>query len=409
MPAITYFPRCADGNDQNGLTSRLIMNDCARRILLIENSESVVSQIESSLSSVDSFDLQRSEDLTSGLNRLRGSSFDAVVLDLSLPDSAGIPTLVAVRNECPDTPIVVLGEDETPSTGMRALSQGAQDYVTRAAWKPASLPRIVRFAIERHNTGRPAVTAKDGRLLTFIGARGGAGTTTVALNVAAALASLDHTTIATEWCWPRGNFSLYLAEPPATNLSAIGTLPPRAITESALKKLLVTVSNNLMLLHGPQTAAEFQYWNPAQAEAFIASLLQIADFAVVDLPPHPSAISRVAVHHASTVVVVLERDPESVVLANETLAMVRSWATSETAITAVVVSKGGSATPMALDDIRSRLSCGVVGVVPPSTEPMPGFAKRLPITISRQGTLPADALTDIAKRLASKQLELLAG
>jgi hypothetical protein len=38
---------------------------------------------------------------------------------------------------------------------------------------------------------------------------------------------------------------------------------------------------------------------------------------------------------------------------------------------------------------------------------MPGFAKRLPITISRQGTLPADALTDIAKRLASKELEFL--
>ncbi len=124
MPAITYFPRCADGNDQNGLTSRLIMNDCARRILLIENSESVVSQIESSLSSVDSFDLQRSEDLTSGLNRLRSSSFDAVVLDLSLPDSAGIPTLVAVRNECPDTPIVVLGEDENPEHRHASAQRG---------------------------------------------------------------------------------------------------------------------------------------------------------------------------------------------------------------------------------------------------------------------------------------------
>jgi Flp pilus assembly CpaE family ATPase len=384
------------------------MNECVRRILLIENSATVATQIETSLSSPESFDLQRSEDLTSGLNRLRSSSFDAVVLDLSLPDSQGFATLVAVRNECPETPIVVLGDDETPSTGVQVLSEGAQDYVTKAAWKPSSLPRILRFAIERHNTGRPAVTAKHGRLLTFMGARGGTGTTTVALNVAAALALLDHTTIAAEWCWPRGNFSLYLSEPPATNLGAIGTLPPRAITKSALKKLLVTVSNNLMLLHGPQAAAEFQYWNPAQAEAFVAGLLQIADFAVMDLPPHPSAISRVAVHHASTVVVVLERNAESVILANETLTMIRSWATGDTAITAVVVSKGGSATPMALDDIRSRLSCGIVGVVPPSTEPMPGFAKRLPITLSRQGTLPADALTDIAKRLASKQLELLA-
>lgn len=382
------------------------MDDFARRILLIENSESIVSQVESSLSDPGGFHLQRSEDLTSGLNRLRSSSFDAVVLDLSLPDSTGIDTLVAVRNECPEMPIVVLGEDENPSAGMRVLSEGAQDYVTKAAWNPVSLPRILRFAIERHNTGRPSVTAKDGRLLTFIGAKGGVGTTTVALNIAAALATLNHTTIATEWCWPRGNFSLYLAEPPATNLSALGTLPPRAITKLVLQKLLVTSSNNLMLLHGPQAAGEFQYWNHAQAEAFVASLLQIADFAVMDLPPHPSAVSRVAVHRSSTIVVVLERNPESVILANETLSIVRSWAASGTAITAVVVSKGGSATPMALDDIRSRLRCGVVGVVPPSTEPVPGFCKGLPITISRQGTLPADTLTDIAKRLASQHLEL---
>jgi MinD-like ATPase involved in chromosome partitioning or flagellar assembly/ActR/RegA family two-component response regulator len=384
------------------------MDDLAKRTLLIENSESVVSQIESSLSDPASFAVLRSGDLTSGLSQLRSASFDAVVLDLTLPDSAGIGTLIAVRNECPEAPIVVLGDDENPGTGMRVLSEGAQDYVTKAAWNPASLPRILRFAIERHNTGRPSIPARNGRLLTFIGAKGGAGTTTVALNVAAALASLDHTTVATEWCWPRGNISLCFSEPPVTNLSAIGDLPPRAITKSVLKKLLVTSSNNLMLLHGPQTAAEFQYWNPAQAEAFVGSLLQIADFAVMDLPPHPSTVGRVAIHNSSTVVVVLERNPESVVLANETLCVVRSWATSDTAITAVVVSKGGSATPMSLDDIRSQLRCGVVGVVPPSTEPMPGFSKRLPITISRPGTLPADALTDIAKRLASKQLELLA-
>ena len=383
------------------------MDDFAKHVLLIENSGSVAHQVQSSLSNAGSFDLQCSETLTSALNRLRNSSFDVVVLDLSLPDSKGIDTLVAVRNECPDTPIVVLGDDEDPDIGMQVVSEGAQDYVTKATWNPASLPRILRFGIERHNRGRPSVTAKDGRLLTFIGAKGGAGTTTVALNVAAALASPKRTTLATEWCWPRGNFSLYLCEPPATNLSAIGTLRPRAITHSVLKSLLVTAPNNLMLLHGPQTAAEFRYLTPAQAEAFVCSLLQTADVTVMDLPPHPSAVSRVAIHHSSTVIVVLERNPESVVLANETLAMVRSWALGGTAIAAIVVSKGGSPTAMALEDIRSQLRCGIVGVVPPSTEPVPGFSRQLPITISRQGTLPADTLTDIAKRLASPQLELM--
>src|ERR1035438_6238684 len=128
------------------------MDDFAKQVLLIENSGTVANQVQNSLSNAGSFDLQRSENLTSALNRLRISSFDVVVLDLSLPDSTGIDTLVAVRKECPDTPIVVLGDDEDPSIGLRALSEGAQDYVTKATWNPASLPRILRFGIERHRS-----------------------------------------------------------------------------------------------------------------------------------------------------------------------------------------------------------------------------------------------------------------
>src|SRR5208283_5900882 len=130
------------------------------------------------------------------------------------------------------------------------------------------------------------------------------------------------------------------------------------------------------------------------------------DFAVIDLPPHPSAVSRVAVRSSSRVVVVLERNADSVLLANETLAMVRSWAGLETTIAAAVVSKGESTIAMAVDDIRSQLRCGIIGVVPPCVEPVPGFLKQVPITISRQDTLAADILADIARRLASEQLEL---
>ena len=242
--------------------------------------------------------------------------------------------------------------------------------------------------------------------MTFIGAKGGAGTTTVSLNVAAAIASPEHNTIAAEWCWPRGNFSLYVSEQPAVSLSAIGTLPPRAITRSVLKNLLTATSPHLMLLHGPQTAADFHYLNPAQAGAFVSSLLQLGDIAVMDLPPQPSAVCRVAVQNSSVVVVVAERDPVSIALANETLFMVRSWAGPATAVSAVLVNKG-LASALTLDDIRSRLQCDLIGVVPPSSEPVPGFFNRIPITLSKKGTLASEALTDIANRLASKQLEFM--
>lgn len=382
------------------------MQNNLTRVLLIEGSGSIADSIRATLSTEGSFELEWCVDLTTGLKKLRGSPFDIVLLELSLADSAGIDTLVRVRNECLGTPIVVLTGDEDQTKALRAISEGAQDWVSKTAWNPASLPRILRFAMERHNnSSHPSSASRHGKILTFIGAKGGVGTTTVALNVASALASSEHQTIATEWCWPRGNFSLYLASRPATNLSAIGTLTPRSITGSLLKKLAVTSSRNLLLLHGPQSAAEFHYLNPAQAEGFVNGLCQIADFAVIDLDPHPNAVSRAAVRNSAVVVVVLERSAESLALANETLSMVRSWAGPDTSTTAVLVNKGGPAPSVGLDELRSQLQCSVVGIVSPSAEPVPGFCRQVPITASRPKTLAAESLIDIATQLVSQQLQ----
>ena len=294
-------------------------------VLLIEDSNSVAASVIASLATAESFDVEWCTDLTSSLKKLRTATFDIVLLELCLADSAGIDTLVRVRNECPDVPVVVLTADDQVGA-MHAISEGAQDWITKDTWNPGSLPRILRFAIARHKNSHPPVLGKKGNIFTFIGAKGGVGTTTVALNVAAALAASQRLTVATEWCWPRGNFSLYLSERQARNYGIIGGLRPRSITGSRLKKLAVTPYHNLMLLHGPQTADDFAYLNPAQANAFVNGLREIADYVVFDLPPHPSAVSRAAVQNSSVVVIVLERNRDSLLLANEGLSMVRSWA-----------------------------------------------------------------------------------
>ena len=381
------------------------MEISARHVLLIEDSEPMADLVKASLTSAHgSFDLEWCRDLTSGLKKLRGFPFDIVVLELSLSDSSGIDTLLRVRHERPETPIVVLTRDEDQAKAMRGISEGAQDWVTKATLNPASLPRILHFAIERHNSSHPLPASRQGKILTFIGSKGGVGTTTVALNVAAALASSEYQTVATEWCWPRGHFSLYLAQKPAKDLSAIGTLAPRLITGSRLKRLAVAAYRNLTLLHGPQSAAEFHYLNPAQAEAFVKSLCEISDFTVIDLPNYPSAVSRAAVRHSAVTVVVLERSAESLVLANETLSMVQSWAGPDTLTTAVIVNKGGPVPSIAIEALYSQLHCNAAGMVSPSDELVPGFFGQVPITLSRPHTLAAESLVDIATRLASGHL-----
>ena len=78
---------------------------------------------------------------------------DLVVLDLGLPDIDGIDVVQRVR-EWTDVPIIVLSADGNDHRKVRALDEGADDYVT----KPFSMPELlarVRVAL-RHKASRPS-------------------------------------------------------------------------------------------------------------------------------------------------------------------------------------------------------------------------------------------------------------
>jgi diguanylate cyclase (GGDEF)-like protein len=83
------------------------------------------------------------------LRLLETESFEAVLLDLSLPDSEGLETVTRVHEHSPDTAIVVLTGAQ-PGNGLAALRQGAEDYLSKGELDIRSLVRSLRYAVERH-------------------------------------------------------------------------------------------------------------------------------------------------------------------------------------------------------------------------------------------------------------------
>lgn len=81
--------------------------------------------------------------LASGLLILTEQEFDVILLDLSLPDSLGLDTLVAVRNYAPNVPIVILTAlDEAEE----AIELGAQEYLLKEEVTPNFLLRAIARA-----------------------------------------------------------------------------------------------------------------------------------------------------------------------------------------------------------------------------------------------------------------------
>lgn len=79
---------------------------------------------------------------------LRRRHFDAVVLDLSLPDSGPAETFSRIRSVAPQTAIVVATMPKDPTVGVNLVAAGAQDFIEKGEQLTA-LPRALRYAIER--------------------------------------------------------------------------------------------------------------------------------------------------------------------------------------------------------------------------------------------------------------------
>lgn len=108
--------------------------------------------------------------LSKGIDTLHGQTTDVILLDLGLPDSTMDKTLSRILPEAKSIPIVILSSLDDDEFGLRALHEGAQDYISKNWMDSELLFRSLRYAIERKGVLeelRKANQAKDEFLATL--------------------------------------------------------------------------------------------------------------------------------------------------------------------------------------------------------------------------------------------------
>ncbi len=89
------------------------------------------------------------ESLDRALIRLGEGRHDLVLLDLNLPDSAGVETLTSVVRAHPHSAVVVITGDYDETLAMEILAQGAQDYLVKGQYSADTLVKAARYALGR--------------------------------------------------------------------------------------------------------------------------------------------------------------------------------------------------------------------------------------------------------------------
>jgi two-component system NtrC family sensor kinase len=123
------------------------------RLLLIEDNPSDVALVRECLIEPGmNYEIVNVSRLSEAKSLLRSERFDAILLDLRLPDGEELEALGVVQEAAPETPIVVLTGLEDRALARRCIEAGADDYIEKTAMTTSLLRRAVGYALARGKT-----------------------------------------------------------------------------------------------------------------------------------------------------------------------------------------------------------------------------------------------------------------
>ncbi len=127
------------------------MSSMTISVLLVEDNPIHARLLQGLLSdrSDPAFAVEAVDHLEGGIQRLSTGSFDAVLLDLVLPDSQEMATFERVKEAAPDMPVLVLTGLDDEGLAEEAVAAGAREYLVKTQIDGESLARSLQAAISK--------------------------------------------------------------------------------------------------------------------------------------------------------------------------------------------------------------------------------------------------------------------
>lgn len=133
------------------------------RVLLIEDNPADAALVAELLRdhSPDEFELTHCPSIDAAHRYLETASADCALVDLSLPDAAGLEGIDRMHERHRMLPLVVLTGNPDDRLALRAVYRGAQDYLVKRAADAGQIARAIRYAVERKRAEQELEEAKD--------------------------------------------------------------------------------------------------------------------------------------------------------------------------------------------------------------------------------------------------------
>ncbi len=239
---------------------------------------------------------------------------DLIILDVMMPDMDGYEVCRRLRGNqnTRAIPIIMFTAKTLVDDKVAGFEAGADDYLTKPT-HPAELASRVKAILAR-NAGKRRPAPSRGMTIGVIGAKGGVGTTTLALNIASALLMTGENPIVGDFRLGSGSLGLLLGVDHATGMANVLSKSATEIQPALVEKELVTHSTSLRALLSSIKPQEAQIkYSVETAVAAVNSLRTLGRQVIFDLGSnYNSTLGRLQLEMDQVILVV---DPYHITLA----------------------------------------------------------------------------------------------
>jgi len=345
-----------------------------------------------------------------GLSKAAAENPQLILLDVMMPDLDGYEVTRRLRADpvLAHIPVIMFTAKTMVDDKVAGFEAGVDDYLTKPT-HPAELTAHVKAVLSRTAQARAAPVDRA-KMVAFIGAKGGVGTTTLALNVSVSLQGHGQDVILAELNPGRGSIGLILGVREPSGLSNLLHRPMKDIhLRSVESELLSDRTGVRLLLSSPKPAEADLDQAVAQMEAVLNNLASMATVVVVDLGDGIRPYTKPVLRLVDRVILVTEPIYPSNVVARALVDELGRDGVGTQKIHLALVNRERTSLQIPWRQVATDLGLELSGIVSPAPEQAHQSAQAgRPLVVSHPESLVADQLHKLTEHIA-ENLQLSPG